>query len=100
MALEIQQGFEYQEKDWWKWWVWIEGPDDELDQIDHVDYMLHPTFHNPVRTVTDRKSKFRLKTSGWGGFCIKATAILKGGEKIRMKHDLVLEYQDGTAATA
>lgn len=98
MALEIQQGFKYQGKDWWKWWVWIEGPEDELDQIDHVVYMLHPTFHNPVRTVTDRSSKFRLETSGWGTFSIKAKAILKDGEKIHLKHDLVLEREDGTPA--
>ena len=74
----------------WKWWIWIEGPDDELDQIDHVVYTLHPTFPNPVRTVSDRASKFRLKAVGWGTFLIHAKVIDRDGKETRLKHDLVL----------
>lgn len=95
MALNIAQGFEYQDNDWWKWWIWIEGLDNELDQIDHVVYTLHPTFPNPVRTINDRNTKFRLETAGWGVFQIYAIIFKKNGEEIRLTHDLVLEYPDG-----
>ena len=100
MDIRIAQGFKYQGEDWWNWWVWIEGTVDELDQIDSVVYTLHPTFPNPVRTVNDRRSKFRLETSGWGGFRIYAQIIKRNGAKIKLTHDLVLAYDDGTPTTA
>ena len=99
MAIKIEQGFAYQGNDYWKWWIWVEGPADELDRIDYVVYTLHPTFPNPVRTVTDRASKFRLDTMGWGVFRIYAKVVDKGSNETRLKHDLVLEYPDGTPTT-
>jgi transcription initiation factor IIF auxiliary subunit len=98
MALRIEQGFEYQGEDWWKWWIWIDGPQAELDQVDRVVYVLHPTFPNPVRTVTDRSTKFRLQTAGWGVFLIRAKVIHKGGTETSLTHYLQLEYPDGSAA--
>lgn len=95
MSIEIAQGFDYQGDDWWKWWIWIEGPDNELDQIDHVVYTLHTTFPNPVRTIRDRDSKFRLETAGWGVFRIYAKVVNKKGLETFLEHDLVLEYPDG-----
>lgn len=100
MALKINQGFEYKGNDWWKWWVWIEGSETDLDKIDHVTYTLHPTFPDPVRTVDDRKAKFRLDTAGWGVFWIHAKVVNKDKTEIRLKHYLVLEYEDGTRTTA
>ncbi len=47
-------------------------PPDELDAIDHVVYVLDSAFHDPVRTVTDRSTKFRMMTSGWGIFTVYA----------------------------
>ena len=100
MALKIEQGFEYQGEDWWKWWIWIDGSKEELDQVDRVIYILHPTFHNPVRTVTTRSTKFRLEASGWGVFLIRAKVIHKSGRETLLTHDLVLKYSDGTVTTA
>jgi transcription initiation factor IIF auxiliary subunit len=100
MAVDIQQGFEYQGNDWWKWWVWLEGPDEDLDRIDHVVYTLHATFPDPVRTCTDRLSKFRLQSSGWGMFTIHASVVDKDGNSFKLKHLLELEYPDGTRTTA
>lgn len=96
MAIEIAQGFDYQRDGWWKWWIWIEGPDNELDKIDHVVYNLHTTFPNPIRTIRDRDSKFRLETAGWGVFRIYAKVVNKKGQETFLEHDLVLEYPDGT----
>src|ERR1035441_1241077 len=74
------QNFDYKGDDWWEWWVWIEGPDSELDQVKRVVYTLHPTFPNPVRTISDRSTKFRLKSAGWGTFRIFARVFYKSGE--------------------
>lgn len=100
MNLRIEQGSEFQDKDWWKWWVRLEGPERELDQIRYVEYVLHPTFPNPVRRVTDRASNFRLETAGWGVFPIYAKAVCKDGEEVRLETELVLKYPDGTPTTA
>ena len=98
MALRIKQGFEYQGEDWWKWWVWIDGSKEELDQVDHVMYILHRTFPNPVRTVRDRSTNFRLQTAGWGVFLIRAKVMHKTGNETDLTHYLVLDYPDGNAA--
>jgi len=90
MALQIKQGFEYQGDDKWRWWIWLDGPQAELDAVDYVVYTLHRTFVNPVRTVTDRNSQFRLETSGWGEFRIYAKVVTKDGDSSRLIHDLVL----------
>ena len=70
--MRIAQDFKYQGDHWWKWWIWIEAPEQDLDQIDHVVYTLHSTFPDPVRTVKDRASKFKLSTGGWGTFRVYA----------------------------
>ena len=72
MPLSIHQASTYVGGDRWRWSVWLEGPHEELDSIDHVTYILHPTFHEPVREIRDRSPKFRLDTSGWGTFTIHA----------------------------
>jgi transcription initiation factor IIF auxiliary subunit len=100
MTLRIEQGFEYQGEDCWEWWVWLDGSEREVDQVDHVVYILHPTFPKPVRKVTDRSTKFLLKTSGWGVFEIQAKVIHNDREETLLKHFLVLKYPDGTATTA
>ena len=99
-ALKIAQDFEYKGNDWWAWWIWIEGADEDLDRIDHVIYTLHHTFPNPVRTVRDRPSKFRLSTAGWGVFRIYAKIVDKKGESFNLHHDLILNYPDGTSTKA
>jgi transcription initiation factor IIF auxiliary subunit len=92
----IDQDYKYEGEDWWSWWIWIEGEKSDLDQIDHVIYTLHSTFHNPVRKVTDGKSKFRLEAEGWGTFVIYARLVLKNAQEISLKHQLYLAYPDGT----
>jgi len=99
MALSIKQGFDYQGEDYWNWWIWLDGSDKELDRVASVTYTLHRTFPNPVRTVTDRASKFILKTAGWGVFRIRATVSFKDGDSEQLTHDLRLEYPDGTPTT-
>lgn len=100
MALSIQQSQNYLGKDRWQWSVWLDGPAEELDAVKQVVYILHPTFHNPVRTIADRESNFRLETSGWGTFTIHAIAQGRDGRETTLSHDLVLQYPDGTPSAA
>jgi len=76
--------------DLWGWSVWVAGPDEQLDEIESVTYRLHPTFRNPTQRVTDRASNFKLKSSGWGEFSIRATVATKDGEKIQLERWLQL----------
>lgn len=89
MSLEIKQDSQYQGKNWWKWSVWIEGPMEELKQIENVTYLLHPSFANPVRTVADLASKFKLSSQGWGIFTIRIKVLKKDGST--ESHALELE---------
>ena len=100
MALSIQQGQKYLGHDRWEWSLWLQGTTEELDSVDHVLYILDPTFHNPVRLVSDRTTNFRLETSGWGTFTIHAKAVHRDGRETPLNHDLVLQYPDGTPTAA
>jgi transcription initiation factor IIF auxiliary subunit len=92
MSLEIKQDSQYQGKNWWKWSVWIEGPTDELNQIENVTYLLHPSFANPVRTVADLASKFKLSSQGWGIFTIRIKVLKKDGSTESHAVELELSY--------
>lgn len=74
----------------WKWAVWIDGPTEKIDEIDHVEYILHPTFPQPVRTVRERSTNFRLESSGWGEFMIHAKITTKNGQLLDLEHWLRL----------
>ena len=100
MALSIQQGQEYLGNDRWRWSVWLNGTREELDAVDHVIYILHPTFTNPVRQVTDRATSFRLEMSGWGTFTIHANVVHRDGHETQLDHKLVLRYPNGTPTLA
>jgi transcription initiation factor IIF auxiliary subunit len=96
---EIKQWEEYDGDDddhWWKWAVWIEASAPALDGIEAVEWRLHPTFRDPVRKVTDRASKFRLETGGWGVFQIVARLYLKNGKTTALRHYLKLHFPDGS----
>jgi transcription initiation factor IIF auxiliary subunit len=98
MKLTVAQKQAYQGDDRWKWAVWIEGTNTDLDEIKEVTYKLHPTFPNPLRTVSDRSTKFMLESSGWGTFTIHVKVLLKGGSVLTLKRDLELFYEEGTPA--
>ncbi|MFN2507316.1 MAG: pYEATS domain-containing protein [Chthoniobacterales bacterium] len=92
MNLFVAQNQKYEGDHWWKWSLWIEGSDDDLDRIESVTYTLHPTFPEPIRTVTDPTTKFQLRCSGWGVFRIPVEVRLKGGGIIQLKHDLQFTF--------
>ena len=88
--MKIAQREKYQGDDWWEWAVWIEGKPEEIKSIRSVTYTLHPTFREPIRTVTDRRTKFRLEGEGWGGFDMAARVETENGKIRVLKHELEL----------
>jgi hypothetical protein len=90
LQLRLKHSSAWQGKDRWKWSVWIEAKQESIEQIDRVEYVLHPTFPNPVRVVTNHASNFRLESKGWGEFMIHANVITKRGRTVRLNHWLKL----------
>lgn len=100
MTIKLKQNYEYVRQDFWNWSVWVDAEDSELNAIESVEYTLHQTFHDPVRLITDRKSKFKLSTSGWGTFTIYAKIRKEDGEVIDLEHELELHYPDESDPTS
>ena len=90
--MQFAQSATYTGKDRWDWSVWLDGAPAELDEVKSVTYFLHPTFVNPERIVTDRANGFRLNSSGWGEFTIRADIHLRNGQMLQRTHNLVLAY--------
>ncbi|HYS57975.1 MAG TPA: pYEATS domain-containing protein [Burkholderiales bacterium] len=60
--------------------IWIDADMPELlNPVSSVIYHLHPTFHDPVRTVSDQESQFALATACWGEFNMYAEITFKDG---------------------
>jgi len=70
----------------------LEGTGADLEDIESVTYFLHPTFVKPVRLVTDRANGFRLNSSGWGEFTIRAEILRRNGRVLKRSHQLKLTY--------
>jgi transcription initiation factor IIF auxiliary subunit len=100
LGLSLQQNQEYQGSGRWRWAVWLDGPDEELDSVDHVTYILDSTFHNPVRSVSDRATNFRLETYSWGNFTMHARIDYRDGRENILDHDLILLYPNGEPTLA
>ncbi|TMQ23817.1 MAG: hypothetical protein E6J90_09620 [Deltaproteobacteria bacterium] len=94
MALKLAQSDENVRPDWWRWSVWLEGGGDELDRVSDVTYLLHPTFPEPVRVVSDRSSAFRLDSAGWGEFMIRADVRMGDGTVRTIHHELELHVAE------
>ena len=58
--------------------VYTTGKD--IDKIREVQYILHPTFPNPLRTVTNRNNGFELIFWAWGGFQMNILVTDTDGE--------------------
>ena len=78
-------------KGYFKWAIWIEPGTSQLSEIASVEYLLHPTFKNRLRMVTDAATKFRLESKGWGEFLVEITIVKKNNEQLRLTHWLTLE---------
>ncbi len=93
MALELHNSWEYDgdKQNWWHWSAYIVG--DDISNVASVEYILHPTFKKPLRSVDDPTGGFRMDTSGWGTFDLKAIVHKKDGKTELLTHDLILEVE-------
>lgn len=82
---------------WWTWEVWLDAPDALLDQVEAVIYTLHASFPNPRQRITDRASRFMLRSGGWGEFMIYAEASMRDGTSVPLRH--WLRFQELTPGT-
>src|SRR5262245_9599074 len=93
MSLKLRNTWNLKEDDWWEWEAFLDdGGSGELSNVDFVEYILHETFPDPIRRITKPDGGFRMQTAGWGTFDLKAFAHLKDGKKIKLKHEIQLEY--------
>ena len=100
MALELKNRWRYVGDDRWDWEAFIDdGGTGELSQVGSVQYVLHPTFRNPIRTVTDPSGGFVMKTNGWGTFTMKAFVQKKDGAQVKLAHNVVLSYEPPQGVT-
>jgi transcription initiation factor IIF auxiliary subunit len=93
MKLQLRNDWEYEGGESWRWGAFVDGDEQDLDRIQYVEYVLHPTFVNPIRTVSDRTTKFRMETAGWGTFVLRARALMKDGSIVKLKHKIQLESE-------
>ncbi len=93
--MKLKNTYQYIGGDRWDWELYLEPEStDDLSDVESVQYILHPTFNNPVRQVSDSTGGFRLKSNGWGEFETKALVRMKNGRSVKLKHHLHLEYPD------
>jgi transcription initiation factor IIF auxiliary subunit len=94
MSLRLRNTWNYKGDDWWEWEAFLDDEGSgELSNVKFVEYVLHETFPNPIRRIASPAEGFRLKTSGWGTFDLKAFVHYKDGKKVRLQHEIQLEYK-------
>ena len=73
-----------------EWKVFMDESPEKVDKVRSVEYRLHKTFPSPIRIVEDPKSRFALRSAGWGEFWIFITIYLKDGTEKHTKYYLDL----------
>jgi hypothetical protein len=65
--------------------IWLDADEPHmLDGVESVTYLLHSSFRDPVRVITDRQSGFALPTIAWGEFNVHAEIKFKDGADMRL----------------
>lgn len=98
MEYRIAQSQTYLGNDYWNWSAWIEAAPEALREIDHVTWILHPTFSPSRLENLSRETGFRLDTSGWGTFRLRAELHRQSGELLSVSRMLELTYPDENEA--
>lgn len=94
MSYKLKNDWKYVGDERWDWELYLDSDNpDELAEVESVKYILHPTFKNPIRIIDDSSGGFRLKTNGWGTFDTKAFVYLKNGKKVKLEHELELQFE-------
>jgi len=71
--------------------IYLDADDQQrLDWVSQVTYRLHDTVNHSVRTVTDRRSAFEVRTVLWGEFNVAAVVHFKDGHEVTLERYLNL----------
>jgi transcription initiation factor IIF auxiliary subunit len=73
------------------WCVFVDMDRENLKKIREVEYTLHPSFADPVRTVSDATNCFALLSQGWGEFQLRTRISFADGSVIRKAFHLKLK---------
>src|SRR5215216_5304556 len=76
------------------WCVFLEGDRNLINSIRMVEYVLHPTFPNPVREISDRTHCFVLQSEAWGTFDIDISVFFENGRIEQTDYRVKLEEND------
>ncbi len=82
------------DRNWYEWCVYVDGDKEVIDRIQSVEYRLHPTFSDPLRTITQKQNRFALFSSGWGGFVIRTRVKFSDGGEETGSYTLDLNRDD------
>jgi transcription initiation factor IIF auxiliary subunit len=74
--------------------VFLDGDTKLINSIDLIEYVLHPTFPNPVREITDQAHCFALQSEAWGTFGIEVRVFFKDGQVQEVEYPLKLKKDD------
>jgi|SRR5579859_287549 len=83
-----------QDDDWYEWCIFVDSDPETIHRIRSIEYILHPTFPNPVRTVTNKETRFALFSSGWGVFRIGINIEWETGSWTTASHHLTFSQDD------
>jgi hypothetical protein len=71
--------------------VYLDADDAQLlDEVSQVTYHLHESVKDPVRTVSDRRTSFEVRTILWGEFNVAAAVRFKDGREVTLERYLNL----------
>jgi transcription initiation factor IIF auxiliary subunit len=74
-------------KERYDWSVYLVTKNDSvINQIKNVIYTLHPTFSQPVLEINDPSDGFKLDSTSWCEFEIKADVLLKKNRNVITKY--------------
>ena len=73
------------------WCVFLDEPKNVLADIIAVEYILHPTFPDPVRRISDGVHCFALESQAWGEFEIEIRIFLSSKEIQQARYYIKLE---------
>lgn len=65
-----------------------------FDDVSLVKYELDPSYHDPVRSSSERRNDFELKVWTYGFYPIKATIYFKMGQPITIMGNVQFEVTD------
>lgn len=101
MTLSISQKSEPAGRGRWKWSVWIDGTSAELKQVTQVRYQLNREHRPPAVVVSNRRTKFRLDSSGKSEFTVRAEVTFSDERKpLRLSQKLHLQRAETEAASS